>query len=132
MDFDSRLGRKTLIKLKRESMVWLTTVDAGGRPQPRPVWFHWGGRDILLFSPLDAAKVRQIAANANASIHFNADRDGTDVVVLLGRARRVRRISAERRAAYLRKYRGNMKDPQSFQARFSVPILFRPTTLRGH
>ncbi len=132
MDFNSRLGRKALKKLKRESMVWLTTVDAGGGPQPRPVWFHWSGQDILVFSPLDAAKVPQIAANPNASIHFNADRDGTDVVVLLGKARRVRRISAERRAAYLHKYRSNMKDPTSFQARFSVPILFRPTALRGH
>ena len=64
MDFDSRLGRKTLNKLKRESMVWLTTVDTAGRPQPRPVWFPWAGQDVLTFSLPDAAKVRQIAANA--------------------------------------------------------------------
>lgn len=96
------------------------------------MWFHWGGKDLLIFSPPSAAKLRQLAANSRAAVHFNADREGTDVVVLTGLARRVARVAPNRRAAYVRKYRRNMKDPSSFQARFSTPILFRPTALRGH
>jgi PPOX class probable F420-dependent enzyme len=132
MRFTGRLGSKALAKLRRESIVWLTTVDGAGRPHPRPVWFHWGGKDLLIFSPPHAGKVRQIAGNPHASVHFNADREGTEVVVLEGQARRVTRVAQERRKAYLRKYRRNMKDPPTFQARFSVPILFRPKLLRGH
>jgi hypothetical protein len=82
-------------------------------------------------SPATTAKLRQLAGNPRASVHFNADAEGTDVVVLQGTARRIERVSPQRRTAYLRKYRRNMKDPLAFQARFSVPISFRPTALRG-
>lgn len=102
MDFNHRLGRKALRKLRNESIVWLTTVGANGQPQPRPVWFHWNGKDVLIFTPPRTAKLRQIAHNPRTAIHFNADREGTDVVVLVGRARIASRVAQERRAAYLR------------------------------
>ena len=132
VEFTGAFGRRVQRKWRQEQVIWMTTVDAHGRPQPRPVWFHWSGKDILIFSPPKAAKIRQIAKNLRTSIHFNADKAGTDVVVLLGEARRVGQVPSDRRAAYLRRYRRNMKDPATFQARFSEPIVFRPRTLRGH
>ena len=132
VEFTGDFGRRVLRKLRQEQIIWMTTVDADGRPQPRPVWFHWSGKDILIFSPPKAAKVRQIAKNPHTSLHFNADKAGTDVVVLLGEARRAGRVPSARRAAYLRKYRRNMKEPASFQALFSEPIVFRARALRGH
>jgi PPOX class probable F420-dependent enzyme len=136
MDFDSRLGRKALRKLKREHVVWLTSVDDQGRPQPRPVWFHWNGEEVLIFSQPKAGKVRQIAARPQVALHFNSDESGNEVVVFLGEARVLREPPApERMKAYLRKYRSGIVDlemtPASFQAEYSVPILVRPTTLRG-
>jgi PPOX class probable F420-dependent enzyme len=136
MDFDNRLGRKALRKLKGERVLWLTSVDEQSRPQPRPVWFHWNGEDILIFSQPKAGKVRQIAARPHVALHFNTDEFGNEVVVVLGEAHQVREaVAAERMKAYLRKYRSGIVDlemtPASFQAEYSVPILVRPTALRG-
>lgn len=136
MDFDSRLGRKALRKLKREQIVWLTSVDDRQRPQPRPVWFHWDGEDILFFSRPGAAKVRQIAARPDVALHFNSDESGSEVVVLLGEARRPdQAVPPDRLKAYLRKYRSGIIDlemtPASFQADYSVAFVVRPTQLRG-
>jgi PPOX class probable F420-dependent enzyme len=135
MDFDSALGRKALRKLKREQIVWLTSVDERGRPQPRPVWFHWDGEDVLLFSQPKAAKIRQIDARPHVALHFNSDEAGNEVVVLLGEAARVEAVPEERVKSYLRKYRSGIADlemtPASFQADYRVPIVVRPTALRG-
>jgi len=136
MDFESRLGRKALRKLKREQVLWLTSVDDRGRPQPRPVWFHWNGEDVLIFSQPKAAKVRQIAARPDVALHFNSDAAANEVVVFLGEAHALREsVAPERVKAYLRKYRRGIVDlkmtPASFQSEYSVPILVRPTALRG-
>lgn len=136
MDFESRLGRKAARKLKRELIVWLTSVDEQGRPQPRPVWFHWDGEDLLIFSQPRAGKVRQIGARPQVALHFNSDEAGSEVVVLLGEAHVVHGpLPPDRTKAYLRKYRGGIAElemtPASFQAEYSVPILVRPTALRG-
>ena len=136
MDFDSRLGRKALRKLKREQVVWLTSVDGRGRPQPRPVWFHWNGEDVLIFSQPMGAKVRQIAARPDVALHFNSDAAANDVVVFLGEARALpESLASERVKAYLRKYRSGIVDlemtPASFQSEYSVPILVRLKALRG-
>ena len=136
MDFDSRLGRKAAGKLKREQVLWLTSVDDKGRPQPRPVWFHWNGEDVLIFSQPKGAKVRQIAARPDVALHFNSDAAGNDVVVFLGEAHGLPDpMAPERVKAYLRKYRRGIVDlkmtPASFQSEYSVPILVRLTALRG-
>ena len=136
MDFESRLGRKALRKLKREQVLWLTSVDDRGRPQPRPVWYHWNGEDVLIFSQPKAAKVRQIAARPDVALHFNSDAAANEVVVFLGEAHALREsVAPERVKAYLRKYRRGIVDlkmtPASFQSEYSVPILVRPTALRG-
>ncbi|HEX6453877.1 MAG TPA: TIGR03667 family PPOX class F420-dependent oxidoreductase [Trebonia sp.] len=75
--------------LSDETIGWLTTVTASGRPAPRPVWFTWDGTTITIYSQPNAAKLRHIAANDQVSLHFNQGVGGGDVVVLHGRARRV-------------------------------------------
>ena len=136
MEFDSRLGRKALRRLKREQVLWLTSVDDRGRPQPRPVWFHWNGEEVLIFSQPKAAKVRQIAARPDVALHFNSDAAGNEVVVFQGEAHAFpESLGPERVKAYLRKYRTGIVDLEmtlaSFQAEYSVPILVRLTALRG-
>ena len=136
MDFDSRLGRKAAGKLKREQVLWLTSVDDKGRPQPRPVWFHWNGEDVLIFSQPKGAKVRQIAARPEVALHFNSDEMANEVVVFLGEAHALlESVAPDRVKPYLRKYRRGIVDlkmtPASFQSEYSVPILVRLTALRG-
>ena len=133
--FEGPFGRRAQRRLKSELVIWLTSVDLGGRPQPRPVWFHWNGADLLIYSQPKTGKVRQIAAQPKVAVHFNADEQGDDVVVLLGEARLADRVPPDRLKSYLRKYRkgiaGLEMTPQSFMAEYSVPILVRPTALRG-
>lgn len=116
--------------------MWLVTTDAHNTPQPRPVWFHWDGRTILVFSERATAKVRHIARNPRVAVHFNTDESGGSVAVLIGEARILRRRPpAVRVQRYLRKYRQGLKalgmTAAQFSTSFVVPILIRPTAMRG-
>ncbi len=136
LTFTSRFGRRVNRRLRLEKIIWLTTTDSHHTPQPRPVWFHWDGRTVLIFSERSAAKVRHIAHNPRVALNFNSNEDGDDVVVLIGEARILRNPpSAGRVRAYLRKYRQGIKDigmtaPQ-LMATFAVPILVHPKAMRG-
>ncbi len=135
LDFTSRLGRRVKRRLLQERIIWLTTVDSHHRPQPRPVWFHWDGRTVLIFSERGAAKLRHIEHNRNVALSFNTDEAGDDVGVLIGEAVRGKRPAAARLKTYLRKYRQGIKDidmtvPQ-FTDTFAVPILVTLRSMRG-
>ena len=136
LDFTSPLGRRVNRRLRQEQIIWLTTVDAHGTPQPRPVWFHWNGRTVLIFSERHKAKMEHIARNRNVALNLNTSKDGDDVAVLIGDAVVARRRPPLARVkAYLQKYKKGLKDigvtaPQ-FAASYSVPILVTPRSMRG-
>ncbi len=136
LDFTSGFGRRLNRRLQREKIIWLTTVDAGQTPQPRPVWFHWDGQTVLIFSERNKAKLRHIPRNPRVALSFNTDDDGDNVGVLIGRAAILPEPPAATRIqAYLRKYRQEIKDldmtvPQ-FTASFVVPIMVTPDAMRG-
>jgi len=136
IDFDTEFGGRVRKRLEQEPVIWLTTIDAKNSPQPRPVWFHWDGETLLIFSQAEAAKIRHIQRNPRVALNLNSTPDGGDVVVLLGEASIVvGQVSLERLKDYLRKYREGIKDigmtPESFQADYHVPILVKPKALRG-
>ncbi len=136
-DFSTRFGRHASRRLRQETIIWLTTVDAKKTPQPRPVWFHWDGRTILLFSQRSKAKLRHIARNPRVAVHLHTDKDGSDVVVLVGDAKVLSAPpSPDRLKSYLRKYRQGIKDLEmtvaQFAKDFSVPVLVTPRRLRGY
>jgi PPOX class probable F420-dependent enzyme len=136
INFDTEFGQRVRKRLEQESVIWLTTVDARGFPQPRPVWFHWDGETVLIFSQEEGAKVRHIRRNPRVALNLNCTPDGGDVVVLLGEAEVLTgKISPERMKDYLSKYREGIKDigmtPESFQADYHIPILVKPKALRG-
>ena len=136
INYEGEFGEKVRLRLGQEQVIWLTTVDAKNSPQPRPVWFHWDGETVLIFSQANAAKVRHIRHNLRVALNFNSTAGGSDVMVLLGEASIVdRKISDLRMRDYLDKYHQGIQDigmtPESFQADYSVPILVKPTTLRG-
>jgi PPOX class probable F420-dependent enzyme len=137
VDFTSRFGRRINRRLNQEKIIWLTTVDSHNRPQPRPVWFHWDGQTVLIFSERNKAKLRHIPQNPGVALNFNTDEDGDNVGVLIGEARLLAEPpSGERVNAYLRKYKEGIKDldmtvPQ-FTASFAIPILVAPRAIRGY
>lgn len=136
IDWTAPLGRRVNRRLSRETIIWLTTSDRKGRPQPRPVWFLWDGVDIWLFSKPRAAKLTHIRLNPWVSLNLNTDPDGGTVTVLLGPARIIRRLpGTERLDAYVRKYRHGFRDlgytRETFFREYSVPIRVSPRQLRG-
>jgi PPOX class probable F420-dependent enzyme len=136
LDFNSRLGRRVNRRLIKEHIIWLTTVGARGVPYPRPVWFHWDGRTVLIFSQEGVAKARHIARNPNVALNFNTDEDGGDVAILIGEATILRRPpSPDRVKAYLRKYRQGINDigmtVATFASGYRVAILVKPKAMRG-
>jgi PPOX class probable F420-dependent enzyme len=136
IDFTSRLGRHVKRRLRRDRVIWLTTVDFNDAPQPRPLWFHWDDETILIFSERGKAKLRHIERNPQVSLNFNTDEDGGDVAVIGGEARIMDAPPASNRVkAYLRKYREGIKSLDmtvaEFTAAYTVPILVTPKALRG-
>ena len=132
-DFGARAARR----LAEEQVGWLTTVRADGMPQPVPVWFHWDGETLLIFSEPAARKVRNLAGNPRASLHFNTDGDGDDVVVVTGEARTGTEMPPpEQLAAYAEKYAEGMKQqnltPEAMLATYSTVIYLTPARVTGH
>lgn len=135
LDFTSKFGRHLSRRLRQEKVIWLTTVDSHNTPQPRPVWFHWDGETVLIFSEKNKAKLRHITSNPKVSLNFNTDEDGGDVAVLVGDARILDEAPPARAKTYLRKYKEGIKDLDMTIAQFtdsySVPILVTPRAMRG-
>ena len=73
-------------RLRREEMIWITTVRADGQPQTSAVWFHFDGSDFLLFSQPRARKVRNLAAGPRVSLNLNGTGYGADLVIIEGSA----------------------------------------------
>jgi PPOX class probable F420-dependent enzyme len=136
INFKTRFGRHVNRRLRQEKIIWLSTVDSHNTPQPRPVWFHWDGKTVLIFSEKEKAKLRHIGRNPRVALNFNTDEDGGDVAVLVGDAL----ISDERPAAnrvksYLRKYGEGIRDLgmtiAQFTESYAVPIRISPQFMRG-
>ncbi|MBL8077680.1 MAG: TIGR03667 family PPOX class F420-dependent oxidoreductase [Anaerolineales bacterium] len=136
-DPKTKLERKAKSVIKKEYVIWLTTVDINGTPQPRPVWFIWDNDAFLIYSKPTAHKLKHIRENGNVSLHFNTDETGDkDVIVYIGKAELDTNAAPPNKVpAYLRKYRKGIKDigmtVEQFTSEYSVAIRIKPTSLRG-
>ncbi len=61
-DPSTPFGERIARRLRNERLMWLTTVDANGMPQPTPVWFLWdeATSTILIYSRSDAKRLEQL------------------------------------------------------------------------
>jgi PPOX class probable F420-dependent enzyme len=121
---------RSMDRLGREQLLWLTTVDAHGRPQSSPVWFVWLDGALTILSEPGAGKVANIDANAAVSMHL----DGPDVVTMEGVARRTEELADDVRAAYTAKYADGFPrlgtDAVGYLSQFSTVIRVVPTRVR--
>jgi len=136
LDFSTGFGRHVNRRLRHEKIIWLTTVDSHNTPQPRPVWFHWDGQTVLIFSEKNKPKLRHIARNPTVALNFNTDEEGGDVAVLVGDALVLdEALPPARVKTYLKKYSGGIKDlgmtVAQFADAYAVPILVTPQAMRG-
>jgi len=136
IDFSTELGSRVARQLKLERIIWLTTVDPGNMPQPRPVWFHWDGTSFLIYSQPKTHKISHISQNPKVSINLPGDAEGDEVAVFLGDARiDLSAPAVTEHAEYLEKYERGIADlnmtPTEFARDYSIPIRVTPTRLRG-
>lgn len=136
MDWNSEAGQKLAERMKKEQVIWLTTVRPGGQPVPTPVWFLWEGDTILIYTQPASAKMKNIAANPRAALNLNCDEWGGSVAVFTGKiAAAAGEPPAIHNAAYLEKYREGITDiqmtPESFSKAYSVPLRFRIEHVRS-
>ena len=136
-DLKTEFGQRARRRLDQERIIWLSTVDRHGAPQPRPVWFYWDGESVLVYSQPGTAKVEHIRRNPQVSLHFDGDGMGGDIVVLLGRAELDTQAGPARdHQQYLEKYTDGLRriemTSEAFSRQYSVALRVRPTALRGH
>lgn len=138
MQFPSNdFGRRAERRLREEGIIWLTTVDRSGRPQPRPVWFLWDGESILIYSQPGAQKIKHIVAKPHVALNLDGDGRGGDIIVLIGDARvDTEVLPADQVPAYVEKYAWGFErigmTAAQFAATYSVALRVTPVHLRGH
>jgi PPOX class probable F420-dependent enzyme len=72
-------------RLRNDPIAWLGSVRPDGRPHLVPVWFHWDGETIFIFSKPDQ-KVRNLRQNPRVTLALDDSQGGGDVALLDGTA----------------------------------------------
>ncbi len=132
-------GARVARRLQNDHLIWLTTVDTKGMPQPTPVWFLWeeASSTMLIYSRADAKRLGHLQHNPRVALNFDGDGSGGDIIVITGEAF----VSsddprADQLPIYVEKYRALITriqmTPETFANVYSVPLRVRPITLRGH
>ena len=135
MPFGERVARR----LRDERLMWLTTVDAKGMPQPTPIWFWWDEAisTLLIYSRSDAKRLAHLQQNPRVALNFDGNGSGGDIIVITGQAQ----ISpddppADQVPTYVEKYREFIArrygTPEQFASIYSIALRVRPITIRGH
>lgn len=69
-------------RLQQEEFAYLTTVRPDGSPHTVPVCFVWDGSTVLILSPPNTVKLRNLRQNAQVSLALdNFGQNNTPVVV---------------------------------------------------
>jgi PPOX class probable F420-dependent enzyme len=137
IDQSTEFGARVADHLRKEIVVWLTTVTPAGSPLPMPVWFLWDGAESVVMYSMPGARVRNVEANPRVTLNFAGDGTGGDIVVLSGRAAIDRdEPPADQAGEYRDKYderiAGIGMTPETFAQRYSVPVRIQLERLRGH
>ena len=135
LDPTTPIGQVVARRLQDEQLIWLTTVDANGIPQPLPVTFLWDAAQatFLTYSRTDRGRLADLERNANVALHF--DVSSGDIIVITGTAALSDQDPAsDQIPEWVDKYREllarlGMSAKQS-AASASIPVRIRPLTLR--
>jgi len=119
-------------RLRKEPIIWLSTVRADGRPHLVPVWFFWNGETITIYSQPGNQKMRNLQGNAHVALALEAADEGDDVVIIEGKADLLGKSTQTMNTpAYVEKYDALIKalnsDPETVAASYSEVIRVTPT-----
>ena len=138
-DPSTPFGERVARRLREDRLIWFTTVDAKGTPQPTPVWFLWDDANstMLIYSRADARRLEHLQRNSRVALNFDGNGNGGDIIVITGEAQ----VStddppADRLPIYAEKYREfitrSYATPEKFAAVYPVTLRIRPIAIRGH
>jgi PPOX class probable F420-dependent enzyme len=118
--------------LRREPVVWLSSVRPDGLPHLVPIWFSWDGERLFIASKPNAVKVRNLQAKPTVMLALGEPDDDFDVGLVEGRAVVATATTAELMPpAHVAKYADRMTamgiDPDEYASTYSQPILITPT-----
>ena len=132
-------GERVARRLREERLIWFTTVDAKGTPQPTPVWFLWDENNstILIYSRADAKRLAHLQQDPRIALNFDGNGVGGDIIVITGEAQvSVNDPPADQLPIYEEKYRDfiarRYETAENFASVYPVALRIRPITVRGH
>lgn len=138
-DLDDETRARADRRLRREQLIWLTTVRADGQPQTSPVGFLWDGTAFLILSQPAAPKVRNLRGNPRVALHLDTETDAPDggVLTLEGVAELDGGpLSEGERSAYLARYLDDIRaqgmTPDEVFAEYSSVIRVTPQRVRSY
>lgn len=138
-DSSTPFGERVARRLRDERLIWLTTVDSKGMPQPTPVWFLWdeATSTILIYSRADAKRLLHMQKNPKLAFNFDGNGSGGDIIVITGEAQ----VSsndppADQLPTYVEKYHDfiarSFSTPENFASMYPVALRIHPIAIRGH
>src|SRR2546430_16115737 len=138
-DPSTPFGERVARRLHDERLIWLTTVDVNGMPQPTPVWFLWDENTstVLIYSLTNAKRLAHVQQNPKVALNFDGNGQGGDIIVITGQVQvSSDDPSADQLPAYAQKYREfialRYTTPEKFASIYSVALRIHPTLIRGH
>lgn len=130
-------GQRVAKRLHEEPIIWLTTIDSKGTPQPAPVWYWWDDeqQNILIYSKANAKREAHLRANPRVSLNFDGNKQGGDIIVLTGKVTFSNDPSADQHQRYVEKYSAFIKrsfgTPENFAQLYPVALRVQPLNIRG-
>jgi PPOX class probable F420-dependent enzyme len=137
-DKTTPFGQRVARRLHEELIIWLTTVDSKGTPQPAPVWYWWDDKsqNVLIYSQANAKREAHLRANPRVSLNFDGNKQGGDIIVLIGNVVFSNDPPAYQNQPYVEKYSELIKRsfgaPETFAQRYPVTLRIQPLSVRGH
>lgn len=123
--------------LRDDPVVWLSSVQADGRPHVVPVWFHWDGERIVAFSKPHARKVDNLRDQPCVMLAVGTPGPDFEVELIEATAELPDAAASEVMPAdFGAKYRDLLRRAgltvQRFAEVYSQPIFLRPTRFLGY
>jgi PPOX class probable F420-dependent enzyme len=123
--------------LRTDHVVWLSSVQADGRPHLVPVWFHWDGEQIVAFSKPHARKVDNLRDQPLVMLAVGAPGPDFEVELIEATAELPTAHAADLMpSGFGAKYRDLLHRAgltvQRFAEVYSQPIVLRPTRFLGY
>ena len=129
------LPKEAQRRIAKDRVAWLTTVTDSGVPAPNPVWFVPDGEDLLVYTSPTSRRVHNLAARPVATLHFNSDEHGGDVVVITADVEVTHGQPPSAFPGYLAKYEADILGPlattvEAIDGTYNTRLRLRPRKVR--